>query len=278
MRMQQQGLFFDLFLFCAVAYRPATRARNRGLQEKTMHYFKRNIGDYHKKAGRLSMLEHGAYTLLIDACYDRERFPTKQEAIDWCWARTPEEMAAVEFVLYKFFHEVDGVYQQTRIQEEIDKYHENSNTNARIAREREEQRRTNRERTVNEPPPNHKPITNNHKPSKTPSAVNAIAFDGTTWLNTDKHFLLWQKAYPAIDLKTELSKAAAWLIANPKNTKSNYARFLTNWFTRAQDRAPTTNSPPAKMNNADKYLNSWDVKQPEQRNERDITAIAERVG
>jgi len=29
-----------------------------------MHYFKRNIGDYHKKAGRLSMLEHGAYTLL----------------------------------------------------------------------------------------------------------------------------------------------------------------------------------------------------------------------
>ena len=41
-----------------------------------MHYFKRNIGDYHKKAGRLSMLEHGAYTLLIDSCYDRERFPT----------------------------------------------------------------------------------------------------------------------------------------------------------------------------------------------------------
>ena len=37
-----------------------------------MHYYKRNIGDYHKKAGRLSMIEHGAYTLLIDACYDRE--------------------------------------------------------------------------------------------------------------------------------------------------------------------------------------------------------------
>jgi len=51
-----------------------------------MHYFKRNIGDYHKKAGRLSMLEHGAYTLLMDACYDRERFPTMDEAIDWCWA------------------------------------------------------------------------------------------------------------------------------------------------------------------------------------------------
>ena len=41
-----------------------------------MHYYKRNLGDYAKKAGRLSMLEHGSYTLLIDACYDRERFPT----------------------------------------------------------------------------------------------------------------------------------------------------------------------------------------------------------
>ena len=77
-----------------------------------MHYFKRNIGDYHKKAGRLSMLEHGAYTLLIDSCYDRERFPTMDEAIDWCWARTDEEIAAVRFVLGKFFELVEGRYVQ----------------------------------------------------------------------------------------------------------------------------------------------------------------------
>ena len=60
-----------------------------------MHYYKRNLGDYAKKAGRLSMIEHGAYTLLLDACYDRERFPTLEEAIEWTWARTPEEVAAV---------------------------------------------------------------------------------------------------------------------------------------------------------------------------------------
>ena len=46
-----------------------------------MHYYKRNLGDYAKKAGRLSMLQHGSYTLLIDACYDREQFPTLEEAI-----------------------------------------------------------------------------------------------------------------------------------------------------------------------------------------------------
>lgn len=88
-----------------------------------MHYFKRNIGDYHKKAGRLSMTEHGAYTLLLDACYDRERFPTLEEAVDWCWARSVEEVTAVTFVLSKFFDLVDGRYVQTRIQDEISAYH-----------------------------------------------------------------------------------------------------------------------------------------------------------
>jgi uncharacterized protein YdaU (DUF1376 family) len=128
-----------------------------------MHYFKRNIGDYHKKAGRLSMIEHGAYTLLMDACYDREQFPTLEQAYDWCWARTDDEKAAVRFVLEKFFFCQDGIYSQSRIQEEIARFHENSSINARIAREREEKRRTNRERTVNGQDTN-RHLTNNHKP------------------------------------------------------------------------------------------------------------------
>lgn len=130
-----------------------------------MHYYKKNIGDYHKKAGRLSMLQHGAYTLLIDSCYDRERFPTLEEAIDWCWASTDEEIAAVTFVVNKFFTEEGGVFIQNRIQEEIDRYHENSKTNKRIALEREAKKReksTKRERIVNEAPPNQEPLTINH--------------------------------------------------------------------------------------------------------------------
>ena len=142
-----------------------------------MHYYKRNIGDYHKKAGRLSMLEHGAYTLLIDSCYDREQFPTLEEANDWAWARTDAELAAVKFVLSKFFTLEDGVYVQNRIKEELDEYKEKSEINSRIAQEREANRKKSKQdvnepsRTVNEtcdkthePPPNHKPITKNHKP------------------------------------------------------------------------------------------------------------------
>ena len=136
-----------------------------------MHYFTRNIGDYHKKAGRLSILQHGAYTLLLDACYDRERFPTLEEAIDWTWAHSAEERKAVEFVLRKFFILEDGLYVQDRIREEIEAYRQKGITNKRIAVEREERRRaekhassTTRAQGVNDSSPNQEPITNNHKP------------------------------------------------------------------------------------------------------------------
>ena len=136
-----------------------------------MHYFKRNIGDYHKKAGRLSMLEHGSYTLLLDACYDRERFPTMAEAIDWCWARSPEEIAAVTFVLSKFFDLVDGRYVQARIQDEINAYHSMALKNKEIAAKREADKRTKRAvgstkraPVVNEPAPNQEPLTTNQEP------------------------------------------------------------------------------------------------------------------
>lgn len=144
-----------------------------------MHYYKRNLGDYAKKAGRLSILQHGAYTLLIDTCYDREEFPTLDEAIDWTWAASTEEVEAVKFVLKKFFElQDDGRYVQKRIKEELDAYKDKAIKNKEIAEQRELKRKenkTNREEVnnetctkrtqdVNETPPNHKPITNNHKP------------------------------------------------------------------------------------------------------------------
>ena len=134
-----------------------------------MHYYKRNLGDYAKKAGRLTMLQHGAYTLLIDSCYDREIFPTLEQAIEWTWASTEAEIEAVKFVLSRFFVlNEDGQYVQDRILEELANYHKNAVTNKRIADEREAKRkekRTNREQIVDEAPPNHKPITINQEPN-----------------------------------------------------------------------------------------------------------------
>ena len=142
------------------------------------------------------MLQHGSYTLLIDACYDREQFPTLEEAIEWTWASTTEEIEAVTFVLRKFFDLEDGVFIQKRIQEEITEYHGKAVTNKRIAEERERKRResltdrdeksTNRAPVVNEAPPNHEPITNNQEPKeeKTPAAPAFVLPDwipAETW-------------------------------------------------------------------------------------------------
>ncbi len=68
-----------------------------------------------------------------------------------------------------------------------------------------------------------------------------IAFDLPTasWSGvSDMKRRLWAEAYPAVDLHVELAKAAAWLVANPANRKSNYDAFLNRWFARAQDSAP----------------------------------------
>lgn len=133
-----------------------------------MHYYKRNLGDYAKKAGRLTMLQHGAYTLLIDSCYDREVFPTLEQALEWTWASTEAEVEAVKFVLSRFFTlDKDGCYVQDRILCELLEYHAKADTNKRIAIERETKRKeksTNRVQGVNDASPNHKPLTINHEP------------------------------------------------------------------------------------------------------------------
>jgi len=128
-----------------------------------MHYYKKDIGQYYKKAGRLTMLQHGAYTMLMDSCYDREIFPTLEQALDWCWASTDEEINAVKFVLSKFFTEESNVFTQVHIGEVLDKYHETAATNKAIALKREADRRTKREQAVNEPPPNKELRTTNYE-------------------------------------------------------------------------------------------------------------------
>ncbi len=45
----------------------------------------------------------------------------------------------------------------------------------------------------------------------------------------------WEQIAPGISIASELIKAEAWVLSNPKLRKSNWSRFLTNWMIRAQD-------------------------------------------
>ena len=216
-----------------------------------MHYYKRNLGDYAKKAGRLSMLQHGSYTLLIDSCYDREQFPTLEQAIEWTWASSTEEIEAVKFVLSKFFVlTVDGTYVQDRILQELLEYQAKSDTNKRIANERETKRKENstkRAQVVNEAPPNHKPITNNQEPltnnhikTKKPTTATRLPID---WQPSETDYLFAKQERPEINPRSTADQFRDyWIAKSGKDaTKADWSATWRNWV-RRQTSTPSKQS------------------------------------
>lgn len=88
-----------------------------------MNYYERHLGDYAKDTGHLSMLEHGAYTLLLDRYYATEAGIPADQVYRVARARTKEERDAVDVVLSEFFALVDGVWIKNRCDEEIRRAH-----------------------------------------------------------------------------------------------------------------------------------------------------------
>lgn len=84
-----------------------------------MNYYERHLGDYAKDTAHLTMIEHGAYSLLLDRYYGTEQGIPADQAHRIARARTKEEKAAVDVVLAEFFLLVDGVWTNRRAEEEI---------------------------------------------------------------------------------------------------------------------------------------------------------------
>lgn len=255
-----------------------------------MHYYKRNIGDYAKKAGRLSMLEHGAYTLLMDAIYDREVFPTLEDALDWTWARDEAEIAAVKFVLTKFFElQNDGRYVQKRIQDELIDYKAKAETNARIAKQREEKRKSKNEASRNvheaceekhEPSPNHKPLTINQEPLtnnqyKYTFDLNTV----NTKLKMAGRFEVDQKYIDQLQSQFELYYADQHMVANKALVK------FVQWIMRNQDSEKQNAAKPQMQTSQQRTaseMDRWRQAEREAFGERDVTPkkslLIEEVG
>ena len=266
-----------------------------------MHYYKRNIGDYNKKAGRLTMLQHGAYTLLLDACYDRERFPTLDEAIDWTWASSEEEIAAVKFVIHKFFTEAGEIWRQSRIQEEIDAFQNNAKINKKIALEREEKRRQQprsvpkKARTVlkdersvddpppdvnepprstHEPPPNHKPLTINHKPEREDASPRGSRLLQDFEMPSDwAEFCKTER--PDLNPRQTFSRFKDHWIAKPgkDGRKSDWTATWRNWVRGER-------SLPQSQQNARQFGNQIvaDVSDPDSRASIEAEGVATGIG
>lgn len=84
-----------------------------------MNFYKRHIGDYIKKAGHLTLLEHGIYARLMDVYYTREAGIPEDKAARLIGARSKDELQALANVLEEFFTLVDSTWTQGRCEEEI---------------------------------------------------------------------------------------------------------------------------------------------------------------
>ena len=86
-----------------------------------MNYYERHLGDYAKDTAHLTMLEHGAYGLLLDRYYSTEQGIPVDQVHRIARARTRDEKAAVDAVLAEFFKLADGIWINKRTEEEIAK-------------------------------------------------------------------------------------------------------------------------------------------------------------
>jgi uncharacterized protein YdaU (DUF1376 family) len=87
-----------------------------------MNFYKHYLGDYARDTGHLTLVEHGAYRVLLDHYYATER-PLPEEKVALyriCKAFTPAERRAVDMVAKDFFPAGDdGLRHNARADEEI---------------------------------------------------------------------------------------------------------------------------------------------------------------
>lgn len=86
-----------------------------------MNYYERHLGDYARDTAHLTMMEHGAYSILLDRYYATEAGIPADQVHRLARARTRDEKQAVDAVLGEFFELIDGIWINHRAEEEIAK-------------------------------------------------------------------------------------------------------------------------------------------------------------
>lgn len=238
-----------------------------------MKYYPHHIRDFNNATRHLTRVERSIYRDMIELYYEAE----EQLPLDFdllcrkVMARSDEERTAVQQALNEFFTKTPTGYFHEVCDEVIQEYHSSQSQKSAAGKASAAKRAarkhqaingnstsvaTNVSTTVESPlngtPTNQELITNNQEPEdqkiiaaddkSPPGAKHSRAiFDYSTgqFQNLSGEMIAaWRDAYPAIDVRTEIAKAKAWLLANPKNRKSNIEKFLTNWLSRSQDNAP----------------------------------------
>lgn len=210
-----------------------------------MHYYQKNIGDYAKKTGHLTALEHGVYNLLMDGYYDRERGPSLTEAIRWARARTEEEKQAVLAILDEFFVLVGEEYTHGHIIAEIQAYKLKAETAVANGKKGGRPPKITGEKpgglflgTQQEPidnqeitgsKANQEPITKNQEPKVKASAAGSRLPEDWRPSEADREFCKGQR--PDLRISEVASRFYDHWIAQPgaKGRKSDWSATWRNW-------------------------------------------------
>lgn len=108
------------------------------MSKSMSHWYPRYPADYGKKTRHLSLVEHGAYALMMDYCYSTGNpIPANAEQLHRiCMAFAPSEQEACRRVLHEFFEERSDGWYNSRVDEELQKRNEISGKRADAARKR----------------------------------------------------------------------------------------------------------------------------------------------
>lgn len=114
-----------------------------------MNFYKHYIGDYQRDTGHLSLAEHGAYRLMLDAFYATGKpLPSDKKALyRLLRAATGIERRAIDIVSSQFWEMTSAGLINRRAALEIDKAAKQAEINRQIAVEREKRKRQKLEET-----------------------------------------------------------------------------------------------------------------------------------
>jgi len=211
-----------------------------------MHYYKKNIGDYRRNTGHLSLLEHGVYSQLIDQYYLKEGigFDKPVEKIArLISARTEDEIAVVAVILDEFFTETASGYIHKKCDENLKDY---------IAQG--DRSRENGKKAV--------------KPSGDPVGTQMGTLTTNQEPLTNNHIKIFEEfwsSYPHRNGKTGRKQSLAWWIKQPADTlmmvlkaTKNYSKYLQQC---KKDNTWVANPPdPIRYLKNEKYMDEMNTK------------------
>ena len=212
-----------------------------------MHYYKFNIADYRKDTSHLSTIEHGIYRQLIDWYYlDEKPITAETQVVIRRLRLGSDEVKFLENVLSDFFVLDKTGYKHKRIEVEIKDYHEQAEKNQRNGKLGGRPKKT--QSVISGLPyesqnnPNHKPLTNNHKPidkeNKRGSRLSPDFFFPKEWCD----FIVEQR--PELNAQQTFDKFKDYWIA-----QAGQKGVKLDWFATWRNWVRNTNAP--KVNPAD---------------------------